>query len=139
MVAPRSSMGARMTQSPTAEARRDQIFWLVLAGTFLLHFETIRAYRNLAWPDEIFQTLEQGHRLAFGYGIIPWEFREGVRSWFLPGILGAVMRVGAFLGGRTQGYWLTTELFLALASVVPVAVAMVWAKRAGLPHPWIAA
>ncbi len=57
--------------------------WLVLAGTFLFHFEIIRAYRNLAWPDEIFQTLEQGHRLAFGYGIIPWEFREGVRFYWI--------------------------------------------------------
>jgi hypothetical protein len=105
----------------------------------LFHFAIIHKFRNLAWPDEIFQTLEQGHRLAFGYGIIPWEFRDGVRSWFLPGILGGVMRVGAFLGGPTQGYLVTTELFLALASVVPVAVAMAWAKRAGLPHPWIAA
>jgi len=127
-----------MTQSPTAEARRDQIFWLVLAGTFLLHFETIRAYRNLAWPDEIFQTLEQGHRIAFGYGIIPWEFRDGVRSWFIPGILGAVMRAGDWLGGTPKSYLLAVDLLLALASLVPVAVAMAWAKRVALPHTWIA-
>ena len=127
-----------MTQSPTAEARRDQIFWLVLAGTFLLHFEISRASLNLAWPDEIFQTLEQGHRLAFGYGIIPWEFRDGVRSWFIPGILGAVMRAGQWLGGTPKSYLLAVDLLLAVASLVPVAVAMAWAKRAGLPHVWIA-
>jgi hypothetical protein len=35
-------------------------------------------------PDEIFQYLEQGHRLAFGYGSVPWEFRHGLRSLAIP-------------------------------------------------------
>lgn len=53
------------------------------------------------WPDEIFQTLEQGHRFAFGYGLIPWEFRDGVRSWAFPGALGIVMKAGAWAGIRS--------------------------------------
>jgi phosphatidylinositol glycan class B len=48
------------------------------------------------WPDEILQTLEQGHRFAFGYGLVPWEFRDGVRSWLVPGAIGVVMKLGAF-------------------------------------------
>jgi hypothetical protein len=35
-------------------------------------------------PDETFQYLEQGHRLTFGYGYIPWEYRFGVRSYLIP-------------------------------------------------------
>jgi hypothetical protein len=35
-------------------------------------------------PDETFQYLEQGHRIAFGYGYIPWEYRFGVRSYLIP-------------------------------------------------------
>jgi hypothetical protein len=35
-------------------------------------------------PDELFQYLEQGHRLAFGYGSVPWEFRQGLRSLVIP-------------------------------------------------------
>ncbi len=50
------------------------------------------------WPDEILQTLEQGHRFAFGYGLVPWEFRDGVRSWLLPGLIGVVMKAGALCG-----------------------------------------
>jgi hypothetical protein len=50
------------------------------------------------WPDEILQTLEQGHRFAFGYGLVPWEFRDGVRSWFVPGMIGVVMKAGAACG-----------------------------------------
>jgi hypothetical protein len=35
-------------------------------------------------PDELYQYLEQGHRLAFGYGSVTWEYREGVRSLVIP-------------------------------------------------------
>jgi hypothetical protein len=42
---------------------------------------------NILWPDEIFQYLEQAHRLVFGYGYIPWEYRYAARSWLLPGFL----------------------------------------------------
>jgi hypothetical protein len=39
---------------------------------------------NTHRPDEIYQYLEQAHRLVFGYGFIPWEFRYGARSWLIP-------------------------------------------------------
>jgi hypothetical protein len=35
-------------------------------------------------PDEVFQYAEQAHRLVFRYGVIPWEYRFGARSWLLP-------------------------------------------------------
>lgn len=42
---------------------------------------------QIHWPDEVFKTLEQAHRLVFGYGYVPWEFRFGAGSWILPGFL----------------------------------------------------
>ena len=54
--------------------------------------------QGVIWADEIFQTLEQGHRLAFGYGLVPWEFQSGARSWFLPGVIGGFMKLLAKLG-----------------------------------------
>src|SRR3546814_19543031 len=35
-------------------------------------------------PDEVIQYLEQAHRLVFGYGVITWEYRYGMRQWLLP-------------------------------------------------------
>ncbi|PSN20411.1 hypothetical protein C7271_02355 [filamentous cyanobacterium CCP5] len=49
-------------------------------------------------PDEVFQYLEQGHRLAFGYGTIPWEYRYGIRSWLLPGLIAGVLAICQRLG-----------------------------------------
>ena len=53
---------------------------------------------GMVWPDEIFQTLEQGHRFAFGLGMIPWEFRDGARSWVFPGLLGLAYKAASTLG-----------------------------------------
>lgn len=66
-----------------------------------LHFVAIAALALrliVAWlsvrishPDEIFQYLEQAHRLVCGYGIVPWEFRSGARNWLLPGALAMML------------------------------------------------
>ncbi len=42
-------------------------------------------------PDEIFQTLEPAHRLAFGTGERTWEWVQGIRSWAVPGIFGGAL------------------------------------------------
>lgn len=49
--------------------------WVALHSEYIHH------------PDEVFQYLEQAHRIVFGYGFIPWEYRFGTRSWILPGVL----------------------------------------------------
>ena len=30
---------------------------------------------SLNWADEIFQVVEQAHRLVYGNGLVPWEFQ----------------------------------------------------------------
>ena len=49
-------------------------------------------------PDEVFQALEPAHRLLTGRGVITWEWHEGIRSWLLPGVIAAIMRVSAWAG-----------------------------------------
>jgi phosphatidylinositol glycan class B len=44
-------------------------------------------------PDEIFQYLEQAHRMVFGYGYIPWEYRFGLRSLIIPIALSIPLRL----------------------------------------------
>ncbi len=46
---------------------------------------------NIYHPDEVFQVLEQAHRLVFGYGIVPWEYRFGTRSWMPAGFIGLIL------------------------------------------------
>jgi GPI mannosyltransferase 3 len=49
-------------------------------------------------PDTIFQYLEQAHRLVYGYGFVPWEFRFGARNWLLPGALAGLLDALRVLG-----------------------------------------
>lgn len=75
--------------------------------------------QGMVWADEIFQTLEQGHRLAFGYGLVPWEFKTGARSWILPGAIGGLMKVFSVCGiGSGGGLAIATKLFFALLSTL---------------------
>lgn len=53
---------------------------------------------GIYWPDEIYNTLEPAHKLAFGFGAIPWEYYQGARSWVLPALLSIPMRVPSLLG-----------------------------------------
>jgi hypothetical protein len=84
---------------------------------------------SLAHPDEIFQTQEPAHRLAYGYGIITWEWREGIRSWAFPAILAVLMRATDWMGAGSAGYLWATTILLSLISLSTVWFGFAWAKR----------
>ncbi len=57
---------------------------LVVAACLLWRLYIAISGLDVRHPDQIFQYLEQSHRLVFGYGYVPWEYRFGVRNWLLP-------------------------------------------------------
>lgn len=91
---------------------------LALAGGAMPRLWLALTDRGLFWPDEIYQSLEPAHRLAFGYGIRSWEFIAGARSWAFPGLLAAVLRLCAALGvDRPDVYLVVVRLLFAGAGV----------------------
>ena len=82
---------------------------IALSGDFLLH------------ADELYQVLEQGHRLAFGNGLVPWEYFYGVRSLLLPLVIaGTLMVFDVF--GLGQPVWYVDGvklLFCAISLLIP--------------------
>jgi phosphatidylinositol glycan class B len=77
--------------------------------------------QGVFWPDEIFQSLEQAHRFAFGYGIVPWEFVDGVRSWVFPGLIGLVWRAMAAAGvTQAPALIVTAKLAMVVLSVLGI-------------------
>jgi len=73
------------------------IHWLALIG-LLARLSVAFATDRIHHPDEVFQYLEQAHRLVFGYGYIPWEYRFGTRSWIVPGFISIILFFCKFLG-----------------------------------------
>ncbi len=49
-------------------------------------------------PDEVFQTLEPALNRAFGYGVMAWEWSQGLRNWVIPGAFAWLLKLGAALG-----------------------------------------
>lgn len=76
--------------------------WLVIALASALRAWLALTDHSIYWPDEIYQSLEQAHRVAFGNGIVPWEFRDGARSWLLPGAIAGVWKLAALLGVKSS-------------------------------------
>jgi hypothetical protein len=85
-------------------------------------------------PDEIFQATEQAHRLVYGSGLVPWEFRLGARSWLLPGVIAGLMQSARLLGDGPDYYLPVIYLAFAALGSVPVACSFLWCRRLfGLP------
>mgnify|MGYP003647882684 CR=1 FL=1 len=97
------------------------VFILALAATVRIGLALLLP--NLFWPDEIFQTIEPAHRLAFGNGIESFEWHIGLRSYVLPGVLAGILRVTEPLGAGSAGYLGGVLIALSLLSIWPVAAA----------------
>ena len=82
---------------------------VALAGDFVLH------------PDEIMQYLEPAHRLAFGNGVMYWEYFYGARSWLVPGLVAGVLKLFDAVGlGEPRWYVDGVKLvFCALSLAIP--------------------
>jgi hypothetical protein len=86
-------------------------------------------YPTLSSADELFQSLEQAHRAAFGYGEIPWEFHVGTRSWILPGALAGFMWLGDRIADTPALYLGAAHLALAALAATSVLCAFFWGRR----------
>jgi hypothetical protein len=86
----------------------------------------------VVFPDETFQYLEPAHRLVFGSGVITWEFLDGIRSWFLPGILAGVMWLTSLVSPEPLAYVAVARLLCIVASLaIPFVGHQLAARRFG--------
>ncbi|QJU58992.1 hypothetical protein HL653_15560 [Sphingomonas sp. AP4-R1] len=92
---------------------------LILAVGFaarVLMIPTADIYR----PDELFQYLEQAHRIVFGHGAVTWEYRDNIRSLLPPLILAGPMALGDLIAPDSQLYIVLPRVLLAALSLCTV-------------------
>jgi phosphatidylinositol glycan class B len=103
--------------------------WGILALALALRVAVIVAGPYIIHADELFQYYEQAHRLAFGSGVVPWEFHDGARSWLVPGILAAIMKVSRQVGSDPIYYIDGIRILCAILSLTVVYVGFELARR----------
>lgn len=89
------------------------------------------AMPGTVYPDEVFQYLEQAHRLLGHDGIVPWEFHAGMRSWLLPGIVAAVLAPASLLSAEPTLAVRAVGVAMAAWSSVSVWIAVRWGAQLG--------
>lgn len=94
-------------------------FWGLLLVAAVLRVWLATKGHGIRHPDEVIQTIEQSHRIVFGYGIVPWEYREGIRWIGTPLMLAFPMWVAALFGLGADFYTALTRGLLALLSLAP--------------------
>jgi GPI mannosyltransferase 3 len=98
------------------------LLFFLLAAAFALRLGVALAWPSIHQADEVFQVLEPAHRLWFGYGIVPWEWRLGIRSWLAPGLLAPLIGAASALGLGPLGYAAVVSALMSLTSLSVVAV-----------------
>jgi hypothetical protein len=115
-------------------AREGRIwFWGILAVAVALRIHAFNSF-SANNPDEIIQYLEQAHRIVFGYGAVPWEFREFIRSWLIPLMLVPTMQLGEWLDPDGQLYLILPRAMVAALNFAPVIAAWYIGRRVSLQH-----
>jgi len=121
----------RSALSGSAVRRRTWFLLAVLLVALSLRLGAAVFSPNLYFPDEIYQTREPAHRLAYGYGVVTWEYRDGARSLVFPGFLAAVMRGTDWMGSGSRGYLLGIDIVLSLLSLSVVWFGFAWGYLSG--------
>jgi phosphatidylinositol glycan class B len=110
--------------------------WAVVLA--LVPAVTAMAVLGRLHPDEVYQFLEPAYARVHGYGVLAWEWRQGLRNWAAPLVLASVLRVGAWLGLTDP--WVARGLLAiplwALQAWGLVAAARLGRRRAGALGGW---
>ena len=105
-----------LLRSQVPEEPRWRLFWPVLALAFIARAAVALSGDFIVHPDESMQLLEPAHRLAFGNGVVYWEFFYGARSWLLPGLIAGLLK-GFEALGLGQPLWYVGGVKLAFCGL----------------------
>ncbi|MBR0933970.1 4-amino-4-deoxy-L-arabinose transferase [Bradyrhizobium jicamae] len=94
---------------------------------------------NVIHPDEIFQYLEPAWRMLGHDGIVTWEWRYGIRGWFLPTLLAGPVALGDWIAPGGAGAFVVPRVAAVFASLSIVVSAWFFGARVSRLHAIVAA
>jgi GPI mannosyltransferase 3 len=135
-------LGADVSPDFAVEAGRSR-GWFHPLGAVLLLAAAVRLplafWPNVNHPDEIFQYLEPAWRMLGHDAIVTWEWRNGIRSWFLPVLFAGPVRLGDWLAPGGAGAFVVPRVVAGLASLSIVVSAWFFGARISRMHAIVTA
>jgi phosphatidylinositol glycan class B len=132
---PASGLLTAQAVAPTVMPLRREPAWALIglaalvAAAIVLRLVPIIVVPSINWWDEVFQSTEQAHRLVYGYGLVPWEFQLGARSWLLPGVIAGLLELARLIGDGPEYYLPLIATFFAALAAAPVYCCFQWCRR----------
>lgn len=130
-------MTATMGEQADTPGNARLCFWALLTMAVILRIVAFNAY-SAHHPDETIQYLEQAHRIVFGYGVVPWEFRYFIRSWLIPLMLVPSMALGEWINPGGTLYLILPRAMIAALNFAPVIAAWYLGARLSRQHAIVA-
>jgi len=136
--------GWKLTSLPTSDRPGDRRAALIAGAAIYVLALALRllpvfVFPSIHYPDEIFQAVEQAHRLVYGTGLVPWEFVYGTRSWLLPGTIAWLMEFARLFGDGPDFYMPVIGITFAALSASSALCAFLWGRRFyGMPGGLVA-
>ncbi|KAF4525272.1 hypothetical protein B566_EDAN009355 [Ephemera danica] len=97
----------------------------VFLGFLCLRLLSVWAVQTFFVADEYWQSLEVAHNFVFRYGHKTWEWSEGLRSYFYPGLFAIFYKILSFVGLDTT-FAVTTGPRIVQAILTAVADHQFW-------------
>jgi hypothetical protein len=94
----------------------------IIAISFLIRFCLAFLIPISLHGDQIYQTLEPAHYLAFGRGFLAWEWHDGIRSWAYPGFLAGIMKLCSYISSNPRFYISIIHIIMICFSLAPIVI-----------------
>lgn len=88
--------------------------WIIPVVLIALCGIAIVCSAGIAWPDEIFQTVEPAYHLVTGKGHISWEFEKQARSFLYPYFLSGCIYLFQIFSDSTAALYYFLRIILSL-------------------------
>lgn len=128
---------AQYAPASTAIGRILPPLLVFLVAGFALRLALALYFPRIYHPDETYQILEQAYSFYAKDTIVPWEYRENIRSWLWPILVAIFAYPAEKLLGTAFAFKLSAQILFSLVSLCGIWAAWSIGRLKSEYHAWM--